>query len=382
MSSALARYEAFLISNVSTISSLESTLRSITWLLPGRFKDAELASEALSASLNALSLYHDTLLAKVVENEPKYKPLIPPSLHTRYTRAWADASSTYKWAARALELTRFVELLIEMGLRRKASSRTRWRGIVTLEAIKAILRFVLLRITRRPLASPPIPERDFDPATMPPHSNASSPTLAPSSPSLSPPATPDHLRNNRSPLPPHPLLTSPPPTKHTSPVEDYLLSKALTTSSVKTPTSLVKPLTSPKDWLAEIAYVLRPLIYVIMLSSDRKTNRPLMASLALELVSRNLRRVPSNSSALERSEYAARDRDLLWYLFRGSIWQTWTRQAAPPRLFTWANEDCVDRPKLESFADGAASIPVIGLFGLLLKDWMPLIDQYYYYTAS
>lgn len=46
MSSALARYESFLIQNVSTISSLESTLRSISWLLPGRFKDAELVSEA------------------------------------------------------------------------------------------------------------------------------------------------------------------------------------------------------------------------------------------------------------------------------------------------------------------------------------------------
>ncbi len=46
MSSALARYESFLLQNVSTISSLESTLRSITWLLPGRFKDAELVSEA------------------------------------------------------------------------------------------------------------------------------------------------------------------------------------------------------------------------------------------------------------------------------------------------------------------------------------------------
>jgi hypothetical protein len=44
--SALARYESFLIQNVSTISSLESTLRSVTWLLPGRFKDAELVSEA------------------------------------------------------------------------------------------------------------------------------------------------------------------------------------------------------------------------------------------------------------------------------------------------------------------------------------------------
>ena len=46
MSSVLARYETFLLNNVSAISSLESSLRSVTWVLPGRFKDAELASEA------------------------------------------------------------------------------------------------------------------------------------------------------------------------------------------------------------------------------------------------------------------------------------------------------------------------------------------------
>ncbi|VDC01824.1 unnamed protein product [Peniophora sp. CBMAI 1063] len=346
--SLLANYESFLIHNIDTLSSLESTLRSVSWLLPGRFKDAELASESLAASLNLLSLYHDTIIAKLVERDPKYKPLIPPSLHARYTRAWADSSARYKWAARALEVVRFTQLLIEMGLRRKASTQTRWRGIVMLEAVKAILRFVLLRITKRPLVSPPIPEREIDPTALPSSSTTSSPTLAPSSPSQSPPGTPDHLRNNHVPLLPHPLLTSPPPTKHTTPVEDFLLSKALTTSS---------------DWIAESLYILRPLVYVVMLSKDRKSSRPLLASLALELVSRNLRRIPTNSSALERSEYASRDRDMLWYLLRDSIWQTWTR------------------PKLETFADKTASVPLINLVSAFLKDWMPLIDEYHYYTS-
>ncbi|KAI0275103.1 peroxisome membrane protein [Gloeopeniophorella convolvens] len=366
MSSALARYESFLIQNASTISSLESTLRSATWLLPGRFKDAELASEALSASLNALSLYHDTLLVKAVENEPKYKPLLPPSLHSRFTRAWADSHARYRWTSRTLELIRFVELLLEMGLRRKVSAKDRWRAISVLEAVKALLKFILLRVTRRPLMSPPIPERDIDPDSLHPPSTSSSPTLVPSSLGSSPPGTPEHLRNNHEPLPAHPLLTAPPPTNKTSAVEDFLLSKALTTSSVKTPTSLVKPLLSPQEWLSESLYILRPLIYVLLLSSDRqrKSGRPLMVSLAIEFVSRNLRRTPSNSSALERQEYARRDRDLFWYLFRGSIWESWTR------------------PKLESLADTTAQWPVMSIASAFLRDWMPLIDEYYYYTAS
>lgn len=109
--------------------------------------------------------------------------------------------------------------------------------------------------------SPPIPERDIEPENLPPHSVHSSPTLAPSSLGSSPPGTPEHLRNNHEQLPPHPLLTAPPQTNRTSVVEDFLLSKALTTSSVKNPTSLVKPLLGSREWIAEAVYILRPLIY-------------------------------------------------------------------------------------------------------------------------
>ncbi|KAI0788465.1 peroxisome membrane protein [Abortiporus biennis] len=364
MSSALAHYESFLLNNVQTISTLESSLRSITWILPGRFKDAELASEALSASLNVMSMYHDTLLSKIMHSEPKYKPLIPSSLHTRYTRAWSEKSFTYKWASRVLELIRFVELLVEMGLRRKASPKARWRGIVFIEVIKAVLRLILLKITRRPLVTPPIPEREFDPSVLPALSEpSSSPTLAPSSPPSSIPSTPEHLRNNHVPLPPHPLLTPPPPTQSALPVEDFLLPKALTTNSVRSPIALIKRLASPREWAGEIIYILRPLVYASMLAYDRKTNRPLITALVLEFLSRNIRRVPSSSASLERAEYAQRDKEIIWYLLRGSIWETWTR------------------PKLEAFTNSTAHTPLIGIFSTFMKEWIPLIDEYYYYTA-
>ena len=128
-------------------------------------------------------------------------------------------------------------------------------------SLRVVLKFTLLRITRRPLMFPPIPERDIDPENLPPPSAHSSPTLAASSLGSSPPGTPEHLRNNHEQLPPHPLLTTPPHTNKTSVVEDFLLSKALTTSSVKNPTSLVKPLLGSREWVAEAIYILRPLIY-------------------------------------------------------------------------------------------------------------------------
>jgi peroxin-16 len=56
-----------------------------------------------------------------------------------------------------------------------------------------------------------------------------------------------------------------PPTQSDTSIEDYLLPKALTTSSVKLSTALVKALTTPQDWLAEVIYIFRPLVYGLSL---------------------------------------------------------------------------------------------------------------------
>jgi len=45
MTSLVRAYESLLLSNLSTARTLESILRNVTWFLPGRFEDAELASE-------------------------------------------------------------------------------------------------------------------------------------------------------------------------------------------------------------------------------------------------------------------------------------------------------------------------------------------------
>lgn len=64
---------------------------------------------------------------------------------------------------------------------------------------------------------------------------------------------------------------------------------------------------------------------VAMLTTGKHKDRALLTALTLEFLSRNLRRVPSPSSTVERDEYARRDRDLVWYLLRGSVWDSYTR---------------------------------------------------------
>lgn len=110
------------------------------------------------------------------------------------------------------------------------------------------------------MVTPPLPERDFDPSNIPASSATSSPTLAPSSQGSSPPLTPDHLKNNHISLD-YSLYSNPSVLNSEAPVEEFLLPKALSTSSVKTSTALLQELGSPLEWMAEILFVLRPLIY-------------------------------------------------------------------------------------------------------------------------
>jgi len=65
--------------------------------------------------------------------------------------------------------------------------------------------------------------------------------------------------------------------------------------------------------------------------SQEHSNRALIVALFMEFVSRSLRRTPPPSATLERSEYARRDKDMVWYLLRGSIWESYTRFVAELR---------------------------------------------------
>ena len=43
---------------------------------------------------------------------------------------------------------------------------------------------------------------------------------------------------------------------------------------------------------------------------------------------------------------------------------------------------CFIRPKLLSFADRAAHVPFLNVLDVLVKDWIPLIDEYHYCALS
>ncbi|KNZ47783.1 uncharacterized protein VP01_614g3 [Puccinia sorghi] len=405
-------YQDFLLSNATRITSIESTLRSLTWFLPGRFKDAELASESLYTALNLLSLYHDRVITKVVTSLPAcQKP--GQSSHARYTSAWCTVSSTYNFLAHALAIISHSQLLIEMLARRRLGSKRRWRVVLMLELIKALLRLKLVDLTSRMLVNPPLPERSIDPATLEAHHSKGASTTAANdlwshqfsssnmdknplnSPSSSHASTLEStwvgkrtgivrplIANLRSP-PNDPLMGN-----GKSVVNDYLSRKALTLEEVLKPLDLVRKSKSSKDRLAEIIWILRPVIYVLTINRfGHRHTVPFLCSLSLEYLSYSLRQsglrhphsrqltppvffpsprraaFQSFVSELERNELDAR-RVAFWsYFLRGPLWLLWTK------------------PKLIQISRKFHSVPIFNLISTAISDYTPLLDEYYYYVA-
>ncbi|KAL9635107.1 MAG: hypothetical protein Q9204_002744 [Flavoplaca sp. TL-2023a] len=139
----LKSYEEFVTKNATSVGQIESTLRSLTYLIPGRFHEAELASETLHTSTLLLSLYHTSILRR------HFPSPSPPSPQTRYTAFYAARSRLHSASAIILQTIQYTELLCEMFFKRRGGEKARWRLVVVLELIKAICRTIMFWVTGR-----------------------------------------------------------------------------------------------------------------------------------------------------------------------------------------------------------------------------------------
>ena len=132
-------YSEYVASNSSSVSNIESSLRSLSYLLPGaRLHDSELASESLHTFVQLLSIYHDTLLKKrsafiasspalsKVRDAKVQKP--KPSLHAKYTTFWTTSSSLYTQVATSLKVAEYIQLLCETGSKEKRRGKDKMEG--------------------------------------------------------------------------------------------------------------------------------------------------------------------------------------------------------------------------------------------------------------
>jgi peroxin-16 len=298
-------------------------------------------------------MYHDSILAKAARRAAQENPAIKISAHNRYAEYQMKHDPTYAVLSILITLTRYTELLWETISRRRAGDKLRWRVVLSIEWFKAILRLTLVFHSKKPLLSPPMPEREFepeDPDTPNSHEQQS---------------TTWKMARSKTVLPATPLNA-----------KEYLYTKVLKAEHVRSPMFLMRNVDSVKGNLAEVMAILRPVIYAYLAYRYRHNPRnwtPWIVGAAIEYSARQLlfdnyaETTPGGLrglSELEHEELRRRGSSLWWWSVRGAAYQT------------------ITRPILNGIATRTEKIPLIGLFGAILSDYLYLLDNYHFSSSS
>ncbi|EME48132.1 hypothetical protein DOTSEDRAFT_69914 [Dothistroma septosporum NZE10] len=364
----VSMYGDFITKNAGAVGQVEGALRSMTYLVPGGLKMSDISTESLNSGVQLLSLYHDNLLSRALAQQlraPRHQ-----SAHNRYTRFYCQKSPTYRRTATTLQIVQYTELLLEM-MAKKRGEQTRWRLVMLLEAVKAVCRLILMRLTNsRPLLSPPLPEREI----VVEEKNTEDEELA------SPPSErSDMTAGSEQWTMPRTSLTLP-PLPHSDDISSYLLSKVLTADDIKPPKALVHR-TSGFGEIAEVMFILRPVVYAMAMAywSQREHGkgkadwRPWLLGLSIEYGARQIakhdleRRRPGGArglTQLEREELKKRGWSLAWWTMRGAFYENVTRGI------------------INGFAGKLKNKPLLDMVGTFMEDYDFLWDQFYFPTAT
>lgn len=217
-------------------------------------------------------------------------------------------------------MIQYTELLWEMAAKRRGK-KMRWHVVIVLETVKALCRLLLLRLTNsRPLLTPPLPEREIDPAAL-----DDSSVFESESP---PPGEAAGWKMPRTGL----ELPSLP---NSGKISQYLLSKVLTAEDVKPPAQLLHRIRGT-GYLAEVLYILRPVVYAVAMkrfANDRKSWTPWLLGFSLEYAARQMTKrelemsVPGGLrglTQLERDELTRRAWAMGWWGVRGAFYENIT----------------------------------------------------------
>lgn len=285
---------------------------------------------SVHSGVQLLSLYHDSLVSRVISRLPSTISRPTPTPHSRYTKYWTSQSTLYHRVALSLQMIQHTELLWEMVARRRGQ-KTRWRVVVFIEIAKAFCRLLLLRLTNsRPLVSPPLPEREVDPRSGEEEESSDwngmeSPVSEQSSDlSWTMPRTGMSL----------------PSLPNVNDVSNYLISKVLTADDIKPPKALLHRITG-QGQLAEVLYILRPVVYALAMQKWRGNKRswsPWLIGFGMEYGCRQLAKSDFRErvagglrglTGLEREELKKRGWSMGWWVMRGAFYENITKYEIP-----------------------------------------------------
>ncbi|KAI4122269.1 MAG: hypothetical protein LQ338_005916 [Usnochroma carphineum] len=371
----LKSYENFVANNASSVTQMESALRSLTYIIPGRFRESELASETLHTSTLLLSLYHTSLLRR------HFPSPSPPSPQTRYTAFYTARSRLYSHSAVLLQTIQYTELLCEMFFKRRGGDKARWRLVVVLEVIKAVCRTIMFWVTGRRMViegvgaeRPNIPESS---------STTSVEEMIEGEDVVSAGGHDEerraHEERSKAWVMPRTGMTLPvlPATSPAS-ITSFLSSRVISAEDIKAAHHLVRKISSLQGQVAEMMWILRPVVYALAMQKlqggrNRRDWRPWLLGLGMEVAARELgkkevreRRVGGwrGMTGVEREEMKRRGWGLAWWGMRGAFYENITR--------SW----------IQGFAGKLKGKPLLDIVDGILEDYDYLWDEYYFSTST
>lgn len=293
--------------------------------------------------------------------------------------------------------------------------------VVLIEAVKALCRLLLLRITRsRPLVTPALPERERVPepeeeveedngralaelmgeehehpaenshpngsaaienGAVVPHDGTNGKAVVPydklNGYAAQPPPPPPNVHNPKKEWPMRRTGLTLPSLPASGDISSYLLTRVLTADDIKPATKLLQSLHGSAH-TAEILHILSPLIYAIALSrtssaSQRRSSwTPWLLGLTVQLAARQLALRASRGeggggghglvrgrTALEREEWSKRGRAMWWWLMRGAAYENVVKGVV-----------------------GGVRRRMPGFVGTILEDYEYLWENYYFSTSD
>ena len=159
-------------------------------------------------------------------------------------------------------------------------------------------------------------------------------------------------------------------------ITDFLGKRVIGADEIKSAKRLVRRITSAQGQIAELMWVLRPFIYALALQrcqANRRDWKPWVIALTMEVVSRRLanRDVMEGVtgglrglSGVEREELTRRSWSMAWWTMRGAFYENVTHRY------------------IKGFAGKFKGKPLFDMVSVIVDDYDYLWSEYYFSTAT